>query len=182
MTDSASYALKIGPGFLHLLIGDITEMKVDAIVNAANQYLHHGGGVAGAIVRKGGRIIQEESNKIGPISVGEAVLTTAGKLPASKVIHAVGPRLGEGKEEEKLKNATKNSLRLAKENNLKRIAFPAISTGIFGYPLDRCANIMLEECINFLKNNSEITDIYFCLWQKDSYDIFYETLLKLWGN
>lgn len=170
---------KIGNGELHLLMGDITEMKVDALVNAANDRLILGGGVAGAIARKGGPSIQEECYKIGGTYVGGAVITNAGNLPAKNVIHAVGPRMGEGDEDEKLKNATKNSMKVAEGSNLKSIAFPAISTGIFGYPVDRCAKIMLKISLDYLKENTKIIDIYFCLWEKEVYDVFLNTLEKM---
>jgi O-acetyl-ADP-ribose deacetylase (regulator of RNase III) len=102
------------------------------IVNAANSYLKHGGGVVGAIVRKRGRIIQEESDRIGYCPVGHAVITGTGSLKARYVIHAVGPRMGEGNEDERLRNATLHSLHLADDNQLRSVAFPTISTGIFG--------------------------------------------------
>ncbi|MFO7888913.1 MAG: macro domain-containing protein [bacterium] len=134
---------KINNVSIELLVKDITDIKVDAVVNAANSRLAHGGGVAGAIVRKGGSIIQKESNewieKNGIVAAGHAAITSAGSLPAKYVIHAVGPRMGEGNEEEKLKRATLNSLKIADENNIGSIAFPAISTGIFGYPVDKVA-------------------------------------------
>ena len=162
---------------IELVKGDITELDVDAIVNAANSRLKHGGGVALAIVRKGGKIIQEESDKIGYCEVGNAVITTAGRLKARYVIHAVGPRYGEGNEDIKLRNATLNSLRLADEYNLSSIAFPAISTGIFGFPKDRCARIMLDAAMNY-KSNS-IKKIIFCLYDDETYNIFKEELDRL---
>ncbi len=156
--------------------GDITEMNVDAIVNAANKKLQHGGGVAGAIVRKGGHIIQDESNKIGEIEVGKASITTAGKLKAKYVIHAVGPRMGEGDEDDKLKNTTLNSLRLADEYNLRSIAFPAISTGAFGCPKDNCAKVMIETAIDYANIDTEIKTIIFTLRDDCTYDIFHKEL------
>ncbi|MDZ7265147.1 MAG: macro domain-containing protein, partial [candidate division KSB1 bacterium] len=140
----------INQSVIELIQGDITEMATDAIVNAANAQLILGGGVAGAIRRKGGPKIQEECNQIGGTVVGGAVITTGGNLKAKHVIHAVGPMMGEGDEDNKLRQATLNSLKLADQHQLKSIAFPAISTGIFGYPLDRCARIMLSETINYL--------------------------------
>lgn len=166
-------------GSIRLLQGDITEMESDAIVNAANQYLQHGGGVAWAIVRKGGISIQEESNKIGHTPVGSAVITTAGKLKAKYVIHAVGPRMGEGGEDEKLRSATLNSLELCKKYNLKSITFPAISTGIFGYPVERCSENMLTVCVEFLKKSMLQIDIQFCLWIESDYIVFENSLEKL---
>ena len=146
---------KIGDKTLRLVQGDLTERDVDAIVNAANSYLQHGGGVAGAIVRKGGQIIQEESNKIGFVPVGGVAITGAGKLPAKFVIHAVGPRMGEGDEDNKLKNAVLSSLLLATEKGLKSISIPAISSGIFGFPKDRCAAILVKEASELYKEKSE---------------------------
>jgi len=156
----------IGGKILRLIQADITERDVDAIVNAANSHLQHGGGVAGAIVKKGGQIIQEESNKIGYTPVGTAVITTAGKLPSKFVIHAVGPRMGEGDEDNKLKNAVLSSLKLASEKGLKSISLPAISSGIFGFPKDRCAEILVEEALNHIRMNprSSLQLIEFCVY------------------
>lgn len=164
---------------LKLLVGDITQQTTDAIVNAANGRLIHGGGVASAIVRKGGMSIQIESFKKAPVPVGQAVITGAGKLKCKYVIHAVGPRMGEGDEDEKLKNATLNCLRIAEENKLSSIAFCAISTGIFGYPIDRCADIMLSNTISYLKGQTELKEVIFCLYDQKAYDIFSNTLKKL---
>jgi O-acetyl-ADP-ribose deacetylase (regulator of RNase III) len=160
---------------------DITDEETDAIVNAANERLIHGGGVAGAIVRKGGRIIQEESNKIGRVRVGDVAVTGAGALKAKYVIHAVGPRMGEGEEDKKLKNATINSLKKAEELNLKSIAFPAISTGIFGFPKDRCARIMLNSIKEYLERDTSIQRVVFCLFSDNDYKIFEETLNEILG-
>lgn len=157
---------------LELLEGNITEMQTEAIVNAANARLILGGGVAGAIRRKGGPKIQEECNKAGGTFVGGAVKTTAGDLKAKYIIHAVGPQIGEGSEDEKLKNAILNSLKLADENNIKSISFPAISTGIFGFPLERCAKIMLRTTIDYLKGQTELERVVFCLFGRNSYEIF----------
>ncbi len=158
--------LAVGGKTLRLVQGDITDRDVDAIVNAANSHLQHGGGVAGAIVRKGGRSIQDESDKIGFTPVGTAVVTGAGKLPAKFVIHAVGPRMGEGDEDNKLKNAVANSLRLASKNKLKSVSLPAISSGIFGFPKDRCAAILVGEAETFLRKNKDtsIDLIEFCIY------------------
>ncbi len=162
----------IGNSVLELCDGDITEMDTDAIVNAANARLVLGGGVAGAIRRKGGPSIQDDCDKIGGIFVGGAVMTTAGNLKARHVIHAVGPRMGEGNEDEKLKNATLNSLKVADENNLKSISFPAISAGIFGFPIERCAKIMLETTISYLKDRTGLEKVVFCLFGRESYEVF----------
>lgn len=162
----------VGTSILELVEGDITEMQTDAIVNAANARLILGGGVAGAIRAKGGPKIQEECNKIGGTFVGGAVKTTGGDLKAEYVIHAVGPRAGEGDEDEKLKNATLNSLKLADEESVKSIAFPAISTGIFGFPVPRCAEIMLQTTIEYLKGQTKLEKVVFCLYGRESYEIF----------
>ncbi len=164
--------LNIGTAVLELLDGDITELDTDAIVNAANAQLVLGGGVAGAIRRKGGPKIQAECDKIGGTFVGGAVITTGGKLKARHVIHAVGPRMGEGDEDRKLRDATLNSLKLADENHLKSIAFPAISAGIFGFPIERCAAIMLGTTIEYLKGQTGLERVVFCLFGRDSYDVF----------
>jgi O-acetyl-ADP-ribose deacetylase (regulator of RNase III) len=150
---------------LRLVQGDITERDVDAIVNAANSYLQHGGGVAGAIVRKGGQIIQEESDRIGFVPVGNAAATVGGKLPAKFVIHAVGPRVGEGDEDNKLGSAVRSSLLLASQKGLKSISIPAISSGIFGFPKDRCAMILIREAVHYIEENqgSSLELIEFCI-------------------
>jgi O-acetyl-ADP-ribose deacetylase (regulator of RNase III) len=163
---------------LELIEGDITEMQTDAIVNAANAQLVLGGGVAGAIRKKGGPEIQEECNKTGGTFVGGAVITTGGNLKAKHVIHAAGPRMGEGNEDEKLKNATLNSLKVADENRLKSISFPAISTGIFGFPIKRCAEIMLKTTIDYLKGQIGLKRVVFCLFGQDSYQVFENQLNK----
>ena len=161
---------------LELLDGDLTEMDTDAIVNAANAQLILGGGVAGAIRKKGGPKIQEECNKKGGTFVGGAVITTGGNLKARHVIHAAGPCMGEGDEDQKLENATLNSLKVAEENNLKSISFPAISTGIFGFPIGRCAEIMLKTTIDYLKGQTGLEKVVFCLFGADSYEVFISRL------
>lgn len=149
---------------IRLIKGDITDQNVDVVVNPANSYLKHGGGVAGAIVRKGGKIIQTESDKIGFVPVGSAVITTSGELPCQAIIHTVGPKMGEGNEDIKLSKSIHSSLSLASENSYKSISIPAISSGIFGFPKDRCANILLDESIKFLQNNkTSLQTIEFCI-------------------
>lgn len=170
--------LNVNNSEIKLVQGDITELETDAIVNAANAQLVLGAGVAGAIRRKGGPKIQEECNQIGGTHVGGAVITSGGNLKAENVIHAVGPRLGEGNENEKLKNATLNSLKLMDENNLKSIAFPAISTGIFGFPIDRCAEIMIETVKEYLGGNTSIEQVIFCLFTTDDFAVFENELEK----
>jgi O-acetyl-ADP-ribose deacetylase len=157
--------------------GDLTESDADAIVNAANSYLQHGGGVAAAIVRKGGRIIQDESNAVGYVPVGGAAMTGAGNLKARHVIHAVGPMWGEGDEEAKLKKAVKSVLSLAADKNLSSIAMPAISAGIFGFPKDRCARIIINEIAGYLsKNKSSLKQIDIILMDPDIITFFVDEL------
>jgi O-acetyl-ADP-ribose deacetylase len=165
---------KINGRTLRLVQGDITERDVDAIVNAANSYLQHGGGVAGAIVRKGGQIIQEESDRIGYVPVGKAAITVAGALPSKFVIHAVGPRMGEGDEDNKLKGAVLSSLLLASEKGLKSISIPAISSGIFGFPKDRCAMLLVGEAETFIRDYPEtsLELIEFCVHDAPTVDYF----------
>jgi len=170
---------KINKTILELTQGDITDLDTDAIVNAANTDLQLGGGVAGAIRRKGGPKIQEECNKIGGTHVGGAVITTGENLKAKYVIHAVGPIHGEEHEDEKLKDATLNSLILADKNRLKSIAFPAISTGIYGFPKDRCATIMLSTTIAYLEGPTKLEKVVYCLYDQDTLEIFKQTLQSL---
>jgi len=166
---------------LRLEEGNLVLLDVEAVVNAANKNLILGGGVAGAIRQFGGPSIQEECNKIGPISVGEAVITEAGNLKAEYVIHAVGPVYGEGDEDTKLANATLNSLRIADEKKIKSIAFPAISTGIFRFPLKRCSEIMIKVAMDFLKNeeNEYPKEITYCLYGQEAFSVFQSTLEEL---
>ena len=164
---------------LQFIDGDITELNVDAIVNAANAQLILGGGVAGAIRAKGGPTIQDECNRIGGTYVGGAVMTGAGNLKAKYVIHAVGPRMGEGDENSKLEKATQNTLQLALDSGLKSVAFPAISTGIFGFPIERCAQIMIRQVLEFLNQHHAPKQVIFCLWGKENYKIFDKTVRQL---
>jgi len=170
--------IEVNSKTLRLERGDITELDTDAIVNAANAQLVLGVGVAGAINSKGGPSIQEECDQIGGTFVGGAVITTGGDLKARHVIHAVGPRIGEGDEDIKLTNAIKNSLKVADENDLFSIAFPAISTGIFGYPKDRCANIMIKTIIEFLQGETSLREVVICLYDQGSFDVFNQELSK----
>ncbi len=172
---------KIGNKTLRLLSADLTERDVDAIVNAANSRLQHGGGVAGAIVRKGGRIIQEESDKIGYVPVGGAAITTGGKLKARYVIHAVGPRMGEGDEDNKLKSAINNVLNLSAQERLKSISVPAISAGIFGFPKDRCAKILVGETASYLRSNPScsLELVEFCIFDKEAFGFFQKEMEKI---
>ncbi len=153
--------------------GDLTEMDVDAIVNAANNDLILGAGVAGAIHRKGGEEIQRECNEIGTIPVGYAAITGGGKLKARYVIHAASMSLGGVRTTAKtLRTATAHSLRLAAERQLKTIAFPAVGTGVSGFPMEECAQIMLGEAVQHLKGDTSLETIYFVLFDVSSCEIF----------
>ena len=170
-----------------LVRGDITQMQVDAIVNAANSSLMGGGGVDGAIHRAGGPAILEDCKKIiarqGSCKTGEAVITTAGNLPVKFVIHTVGPVWNGGKSNEavKLANCYKNSLRLAVENNLKAVAFPNISTGIYGYPKKDAADIAIQSVSAFLQSDSPIRHVYFVCFDEENYFI-YQNIIASLGN
>ena len=169
--------IQINNKTLELAEGDITELDTDAIVNAANSSLILGAGVAGAIRAKGGPAIQRECDEIGGCPVGGAVITGGGNLKARHVIHAVGPRKGEGDEEEKLKNATLNSLKVADDNGLKSIGFPAISTGVYGFPIERCAEIMLAATIAYLQGETGLEKVVYCLYGQEAFGVF-EGVLK----
>ncbi len=165
---------------IEIIKGDLTEEDTEAIVNAANSYLKHGGGVAGAIVRKGGYIIQEESDKIGYVPVGKAAITGGGKLRAKYVIHAVGPRWGEGEEDKKLESAIFNVLSLAAEKGIKSLSLPAISTGIFGFPKERGVEIILNTIKNFIENNPDKIELIRCVSiDKTTADIFNKKIEKI---
>jgi putative ATPase len=146
---------------LQIVQGDITTEEVDAIVNAANEYLKHGGGVAWAIVRRGGDVIQDESDKWvkqhGPVSHTHPAWTSGGALPAKYVIHAVGPVWGDGNEDKKLADAVTGSLRVADELKLLSIAMPAISTGIFGFPKERAAGIIFSAVKKYFSGDQNST-------------------------
>ena len=156
--------------------GDLTEAHTDAIVNAANNDLHLGGGVAGAIRVKGGPTIQEECNRIGAIALGEAAITGAGRLNARHVIHAASMRLGESTSEANLREATRNALKRADENSLKSIAFPAIGTGIAGFPIERCAQVMLDEVRRHLEGPTTLERVEFVLFDRESLEVFQKAL------
>ena len=152
--------------------GDLTEMETDAIVNAANNDLILGGGVAGAIRRKGGDQIQKECNEIGSIPVGYAAITSGGKLKAKYVIHAASMQLGGRTTAEALRHSTAHALRLSDERGLKSIAFPAVGTGIAGFDLRECAEIMLNEAARHLNGKTSLETIYFVLFDTDAKNIF----------
>jgi len=157
---------------LELMAGDITDLEVDAIVNAANEHLQLGTGVAGAIRTRGGPSIQEECNRIGGTPVGTAVMTGAGHLNARQVIHAVGPRMGEGDEDRKLAAAVRAALALCDRRGLKSIALPAISTGAFGFPVDRAARVVLTEIHRYVQGGTKLDRIVICLWGDKAFETF----------
>lgn len=165
-------AIRVDDTTISLIEGDITEVEVDAIVNAANNQLWMGGGVAGAIKRKGGKIIEDEAVKLGPIPIGEAVATSAGKLKAKYVIHAAGMGADLRTDEEKIKAATLNSLKRADELKLESIAFPLIGTGVGGFPTKIAAEIMLSCIINYIGGKTSLKDIIFVLFKKDALTTF----------
>lgn len=173
---------------LLILRGDITQERVGAIVNAANAFLQHGGGVAGAISLRGGPVIQEESDlwieKYGPISHDSPAYTSAGKLPCQYVIHAVGPVWGEGDEDKKLSSAVAGSMVLADHLGVTSIAFPAISTGVFGFPIDRAARVILEEIGNYFRIHSltELTEVRLVLFDGTSLATFLKAAQSVLGK
>jgi O-acetyl-ADP-ribose deacetylase (regulator of RNase III) len=168
---------------LRLVEGDITELDTDAIVNAANSDLELGGGVAGAIRRKGGPSIQRECNAIGHCPVGGAVITRGGALKARRVIHAVGPYGDDADADALLASATCRSLEVADKNHLSSIAFPAISTGIFRYPIDKCARIMLSTAIDYLQRaETGLTLVVFCLYGQEAFEVFAAELRRQVGG
>ncbi len=166
---------------LEAVLGDITELPVDAVVNAANTHLAHGGGLAGAIVRRGGQVIQEESNRLAPVPVGGAVTTSAGALPCRWVIHAVGPRWGEGEEQAKLCSAVRSSLDQAQQLGTVSLALPAISTGIFGYPKADGTRTIVNETISWLTKNTEsvLELIQLAAFDQPTANLFAEALAAL---
>jgi O-acetyl-ADP-ribose deacetylase (regulator of RNase III) len=170
---------------IFLLKGDITRLEVDAIVNAANSSLMGGGGVDGAIHRAGGPAILEDCRKIiakqGSCKPGEAVITTAGNLPAKFVIHTVGPVWNNGKnhEADKLANCYRNSLTLAIENTINSIAFPNISTGIYGYPKKHAASIAIQTVTDFLLNKQHFIKVHFVCFDDENFSIYQDILYSM---
>ena len=171
-------------GCIQIVQGDLTEENVDAIVNAANAYLQHGGGVAGAIVRRGGSEIQAESNawvqQHGPVTHTQPAHTGAGRLPCRTVIHAVGPVWGEGDEDQKLAKTVSSALALAERLEIKSIAMPAISTGVFGFPKERAARIILKTVREFLssQSRSHLELVRLTLYDQPTIDAF----LQVWSS
>jgi len=156
--------------------GDLTDMDTDAIVNAANNDLKLGAGVAGAIRRKGGEEIQRECDEIGSIPLGYAAITGGGKLKARHVIHAASMQLGGRTTAAALRNSVAHSLRIAAERGLRTIAFPAVGTGIAGFSMEECASILLEEAVLHLKTQPTFEKIYFVLFDDQACEVF----LRAW--
>ena len=171
-------------GLIEVIQGDITKLEVDAIVNAANEGLRGGGGVDGAIHRAGGPEIMEECRKIGGCPTGHAVITTAGRLPAKHVIHTVGPvwRGGRKNEPELLKSAYEKSLRLAKDQRLTSIAFPSISTGVYGYPIDLAAPIAISAALHHLEGEAQLDRIVFVLFSESDYNTYLTKVEQMIGE
>jgi O-acetyl-ADP-ribose deacetylase (regulator of RNase III) len=157
---------------IEIVRGDITESDCEAIVNAANNELKLGSGVAGAIRRKGGPSIQEECDRIGPIGVGEAALTGGGNLKAKYVIHAASMGFSHPTTAQSLKSSTEASLRICTEKKIESVAFPALGTGVSGFPVAVCAKIMLTATRKHLKENDYPKRIQFVLWDDESYKTF----------
>ncbi len=169
--------VQINHTILELVEEDITAMETDAIVNAANERLAHGGGVAGVISRRGGPTIQRESDgwvrQHGRVPTGSAAITSGGNLRARYVIHAVGPIYdGTPRSAELLGSAVRATLQMADEHELKSIALPAISTGIFGYPMEEAAHVMLRAAIEYLKGTTALERVVFCLYGRPAFEIF----------
>jgi O-acetyl-ADP-ribose deacetylase (regulator of RNase III) len=162
--------------------GDLTEMDADAIVNAANNDLLLGGGVAGAIRTKGGPSIQKECDAIGSIPVGGAAITGAGNLKARFVIHAASMSLGGQTTATALRGATAHSLRIAAERGLKSVAFPAVGTGIAGFPVRECAEIMLREVMTHLRGETSLEKVSFVLYDDAARAVFQQVWDEMKAN
>lgn len=171
--------IKIKTTTIKLQVGDITEMDTDAIVNAANNHLWMGGGVAGAIKRKGGQQIEDEVVTQGPIPIGEAVITTGGNLKSNHVIHAAGMGTDLVTDENKIRLATRNSLKRADEAGLKSIAFPSIGTGVGGFPVAKAAEVMIRAVREHVAEAvTSLTTVVFVLYSQDIYSEFEKAALK----
>lgn len=177
----AEMEIRINKGTISLVEGDITKQDTDAIVNAANRSLRGGGGVDGAIHRAGGPKILEECIRIGGCETGEAVITTGGNLRAKYVIHTVGPVYRDGKHNEPrlLQNAYANSLKLASSKGLKSVAFPSISTGAYGYPLEEAAEIALRTASGYLREHSDIGLVRFVLFGQKAFEAYRKKLQEI---
>ncbi|MBI3111667.1 MAG: macro domain-containing protein [Ignavibacteriales bacterium] len=170
--------IRIGPAVLSVVQGDIADQDVDAVVNAANNHLWMGAGVAGAIKRKGGDVIEDEAMALGPIEVGKAVLTSAGSLRARHVIHAAVMGQDLHTNAELIQKATTNCLKLADQQQLVSMAFPALGTGVGGFPLGDCAGIMVAEAMNFLPRAGFLREVRFVLFDSAGLEIFEQELKR----
>jgi O-acetyl-ADP-ribose deacetylase (regulator of RNase III) len=164
---------------IEILQGDLTEMDADAIVNAANNDLQLGGGVAGAVRRKGGPAIQEECDAIGTIPLGGAAITSGGTLKARYVIHAASMELGGRTSAASLRSSTAHALRIAAQTGLKSIAFPAVGTGIAQFPVRECADIMLRETAKHFEQPTSLEKVYFVLFDRGALATFVAALKEL---
>ncbi|MBI5475684.1 MAG: macro domain-containing protein [Ignavibacteriales bacterium] len=171
---SASY--HINKAIIEIVQSDITDQQVDAVVNAANNHLWMGGGVAGAIKRKGGVTIEQEAMKLGPAEVGTAVLTSGGNLKAKHVIHAVVMGQDLHTDEIKIRNSTKSALQLAEQKKISSVSFPALGTGVGGFSIFHCAKIMITEAIEFLIKAENVKLIRFVLYDDETFHAFEEEL------
>ena len=172
----------LGDAMIRLVEGDITELEVDAIVNAANNHLWMGGGVAGAIKRKGGAEIEREAVSKGPIPVGEAVVTGAGKLKARYVIHAAVMGQDLATDADKIRAATRSSLERARELRVGSVAFPALGTGVGGFPVGEAARIMLETTRDWIKPGGRLREVVFCLYGQQAYSAFAAVLQEMFPD
>ena len=168
--------MKIGAGELRIVQGDITEQATEAIVNAANNHLWMGSGVAGAIKRKGGEEIERQAVAQGPVEVGQAALTPGGMLKAKYVIHAAAMGQDLHTDADKIRTATRNSLLLADEKKISSISFPALGTGVGGFSPFHCAKIMISEAVDFLQTAKHLRAVFFVLFDQEMFDIFDEEL------
>jgi len=163
---------------VEIVQGDITDLKVDAIVNAANNKLVMGGGVAGAIKKKGGVAIEKEATKLGPIKIGESVATGAGSLPSKYVIHAATMGMDFATDEVRIRDSARSALRVAEELKIKSVAFPALGCGVGGFPLLASAKIMAQEVLRHIREEKcNLKEIIFCLYDKEAFDVFNKGVL-----
>jgi O-acetyl-ADP-ribose deacetylase (regulator of RNase III) len=172
-------AIKMRTTSLEIVDIDITDVEeIDVLVNAASADLQLGTGVAGAILAKGGDSIQEECNRIGGTLVGTAVMTGPGLLAVRHIVHAVGPRMGEGEEDRKLASAVRSALALTERHGMKSLALPAISSGSFGFPMDRCARITLTEVQRYIQGGTKLERIVIAVRGEDNFEIFKRELRR----
>ena len=177
-TTGRNLSIKMRETSLDLVEADLTELEVDVIVNPANEKLQLEGGVAAAILEKGGGSIQEECDRIGGTPVGTAVMTGAGELKAKQVIHAVGPKRGDGEEDRKLASAVRSSLALAERHGMRSIALPAISSGAHGIAMDRVARIMLTEIQRYIQGGTKLEQVIVCVPDDKAFETFKRELRR----